>query len=186
MMAEIQFRQLNDKADAVAAVSTPTGVVLASDLAPEATEGRVEEVGDDMTPCARVSGAGTMTPHGYAPENIDHFDRLTEIVNGRRIGRDPMALPVAILTAAGHGPRRTSSIVSALGEVPRVDGLKRCKHLRRQCLACAENSAEVRRCAIIDCPVWPYRMGKNPHDPRRGVNPFAAAGITAPREGVAL
>jgi hypothetical protein len=32
-------------------------------------------------------------------------------------------------------------------------------------LSRAENAAEVRRCAIIDCPLWPYRMGKNPHNP---------------------
>jgi hypothetical protein len=31
---------------------------------------------------------------------------------------------------------------------------------------------EVRRCAIIDCPLWPYRMGKNPHNPKRGANPL--------------
>ena len=81
---------------------------------------------------------------------------------------------VEVLTAAGHGPRRTSSVVSALGDVPLVDGLKRCKDLRRQCLACAENAPEVRLGASIDCPVWPYRMGKNPHNPRRGINPFVA------------
>lgn len=120
-----------------------------------------------------------MTPHGYAPENVGHLDHLTEIADGRRVGRDPMALPVDVLTAAGHGPRRTTRIVSALGDVPLVDGLRRYKDLRRQCLACAENAAEVRRCAIIDCPVWPYRMGRNPHNPSRGVNPFAATDTTA-------
>jgi len=26
---------------------------------------------------------------------------------------------------------------------------------------------QIRRCAIINCPIWPYRMGKNPHNPRK-------------------
>ena len=32
-------------------------------------------------------------------------------------------------------------------------------------------AAEVRRCATVDCPFWPYRMGRNPHNPRRGERP---------------
>ncbi len=48
------------------------------------------------------------------------------------------------------------------------------KELRRVvCAGCAENMAEVRRCAVTNCPIWPYRMGRNPHNPRRGKNPFA-------------
>jgi hypothetical protein len=35
------------------------------------------------------------------------------------------------------------------------------------------NKAEIRRCDIIDCSVWPYRLGFNPHNPKRGKNPFA-------------
>lgn len=124
-----------------------------------------------------VSMKGRMTPRGYEPENAEYLDALTEAVNGRRIGRDPMELPTDLLTAAGHGNRRTSSVVVAMGDVPLAAGLVRHKHLRRHCLGCAENSAEVRRCAIIDCPMWPYRMGRNPHDPRRGRNPFAATAL---------
>ena len=120
-----------------------------------------------------VSGRGKMTPHGYEPENVGALDLLTEVVDGRRVGRDPMGLPVEVLTAAGHPNRGTRRVVGAMGDVPLVDGLARHKDLRRQCLACAETVAEVRRCAIIDCPIWAYRMGRNPHNPRRGVNPFA-------------
>jgi hypothetical protein len=90
----------------------------------------------------------------------------------KRIGRDPMSLPTELLNAAGHGPRQTRAIVSAMGDVALVDGLKSYKDLRRQCLACAESAAEVRRCICIDCPIWPYRMGRNPHNPKRGRNPF--------------
>ena len=119
-----------------------------------------------------VQGNGKLGPDGYVPENAEHIDALTEIVDGRRVGHDPMTLPLTVLTAAGHGPRRTSRIVAALGEVPISDDIRGYKDLRRQCLSCAENAADVRRCAIIDCPVWPFRMGRNPHNPRRGVDPF--------------
>jgi hypothetical protein len=114
-----------------------------------------------------------MTPNGYEPENVAHWSDLTEQSNGRAVGRDPMTLPTDVLTSAGHGPRRTEAIVSALGDIALVDGLKGYGDLRRQCLSCAENAAEVRRCIIIDCAAWPYRMGRNPHNPRRGSNPFA-------------
>ena len=81
------------------------------------------------------------------------------------------------LTAAGHPPRRTRAIVSALSVALDLDlkaefDLVEYRDLRRYCLDCAENYAEVRRCAIINCPFWPYRMGNNPHSPRRGRNLF--------------
>ena len=120
-----------------------------------------------------VCGAGNMTQSGYRPENADYIEKLTKVINGRRIGRDPFTISLDTLAAAGHGPRRTSQIVAAFGDVPLVDGIRRHKDLRRQCHACAENLAEVRRCAVIDCPIWPYRLGRNPHNPRRGTNPFA-------------
>ncbi len=122
-----------------------------------------------------VTGAGKMTADGYIPENITCFGDLVEVMNGRRQGRDPMAVPCEVLTAAGHGPRETRRIVAAMGDISLVDGIKRHKDLRRQCLGCAESMAEVRRCIVIDCPIWPYRMGRNPHNPRRGTNPFSAA-----------
>ena len=35
--------------------------------------------------------------------------------------------------------------------------------IRAKCLdCCGEKSAEVRRCGMIDCPLWAYRMGSNP------------------------
>jgi len=120
-----------------------------------------------------VSGKGHMGPNGYIPENDAYWHELTEEVDGRRQGRDPMAIPAEILSVSGHPVRRTSRLVSALGDVPLVDGLRRYRDLRRQCLDCADGEADVRRCAAIDCPLWPYRLGKNPHNPRRGKDPFA-------------
>lgn len=37
------------------------------------------------------------------------------------------------------------------------------KVIREKCLdCCAGQHCEVRLCHIKDCPLWPYRMGKNP------------------------
>ena len=126
-------------------------------------------------PVRSVAMRGQMTPSGYLPENHEWRDTLTEVVSGRRQGKDPMSLPTAILTAAGHGPRRTRDVVAALGDVPLNCEVRAHKDLRGHCLGCQENAAEVRRCTIINCPLWPYRMGRNPHNPRRGRNPFAKA-----------
>ena len=143
---------------------------------------------DEETPaasagCLQVTLRGEMTADGYVPENWAWVDHLTKpddetgrvYSDGtpRRIGRDPMSIPLEVLTASGHGPRETRRIVSALGDEPLAVEIKRHKDLRRHCLRCAENAAEVRRCAIINCPFWPYRMGRNPHNPQRGHNPFA-------------
>lgn len=38
--------------------------------------------------------------------------------------------------------------------------LTRTKAIRAKCLeCCCGNSAEVRRCQIADCALWPWRMG---------------------------
>ena len=38
------------------------------------------------------------------------------------------------------------------------------KAIRAKCLECScGNNAEVRECVIPDCPLYPYRMGKNPN-----------------------
>ena len=88
-----------------------------------------------------------------------------------------MTIPVKVLTASGHPPRRTAQLVSAFakgagGEVLGLENIRRHKDIRHHCLRCVENSLEVRRCSTIACPFWPYRMGRNPHNPRRGSNPF--------------
>lgn len=37
--------------------------------------------------------------------------------------------------------------------------LPRIKSIRKKCLDCSENMADVRSCTIHDCPLYPYRMG---------------------------
>lgn len=41
------------------------------------------------------------------------------------------------------------------------------KIIREKCLdCCVGKHSEVRLCHITDCPLWPYRMGKNPFHER--------------------
>jgi hypothetical protein len=118
--------------------------------------------------------AGKMTDEGYQPENWQWFAALTcTDREGHRVGRDPITIAPETLISAGHGPRRTRSIIRALGDEPTDPNIVRHKHLRKHCLSCAATPGKIHRCAIIDCPLWPYRMGRNPHHPRRGSNPFA-------------
>lgn len=43
--------------------------------------------------------------------------------------------------------------------------LTRGQAIRAKCLdCCCGHSAEVRKCTATDCPLWPYRMGKEVAD----------------------
>ena len=43
------------------------------------------------------------------------------------------------------------------------------KAIRANCVACMGGSERtVRDCAAAKCPLWPFRMGKNPWDTRTG------------------
>ena len=45
------------------------------------------------------------------------------------------------------------------------------KAIRLKCLECsAASAAEVRRCPIEDCPLWPYRLGHRPTDADRAAH----------------
>ena len=121
-----------------------------------------------------VSYKGRMVEGKYQPENHEWGPLLTEEINGKYVGLDPMKIDVEVLTAAGHGRRRTSSGVAAI-DMPVDDDIKAYRDIRGHCLQCSSNNqAEVRNCPIYDCAAWIYRMGKNPHNPRRGKNPFPA------------
>lgn len=65
--------------------------------------------------------------------------------DGFDVGRDPRDMSAGDLEQLGHAP------VSPL------------RALRLKCLDCCNGSAqEVRLCTAVDCPSWPFRMGKNP------------------------
>ena len=112
-------------------------------------------------------------------ENAAWLPYLADGVGSSCAGRDPMTIPVEILSASGHPPRRTHQLVAAFdrdtgGENAGLELVKGYRDIRDWCLACTDgNDAETRRCTTIHCPFWPYRMGTNPHNQRRGVNPFS-------------
>ena len=42
------------------------------------------------------------------------------------------------------------------------------KAIRAKCLECSNGAtAEVKECAVYKCPLYPFRMGKNPYRRRR-------------------
>jgi len=65
--------------------------------------------------------------------------------DGFDVGRDPRCMSTDELEQLGHArvsPQRA---------------------LRLKCLDCCNDSVqEVRLCTAVDCPSWPFRMGRNP------------------------
>ncbi len=77
--------------------------------------------------------------------------------DGFDVGRDPRAMSADDLQQLGHA---------------RVSPLRA---LRLNCLDCCNGSAqEVRLCTAVDCPSWPFRMGKNPWRRKPGQEERAA------------
>ena len=37
------------------------------------------------------------------------------------------------------------------------------KAIRAKCLDCNSTANEVKLCPCTDCPLWPFRLGKNPN-----------------------
>jgi hypothetical protein len=68
-----------------------------------------------------------------------------ELCDGFDVGRDPRSMSADELQQLGHA---------------RVSPLRA---LRLKCLDCCNGSAqEVRLCTAVDCPSWPFRMGRSP------------------------
>jgi hypothetical protein len=75
--------------------------------------------------------------------------------DGSTEGADPRQLSPDALGEAGHAKRPLLKII------------------RDKCLdCCAGDASEVRRCTAQSCPLWPYRMAKNPFNraPGRGAH----------------
>lgn len=86
--------------------------------------------------------------------------------DGFDVGRDPRAMSAEELAQLGHA---------------RVSPLRA---LRLKCLDCCNESAqEVRLCTSVDCPSWPFRMGRNPwvSEARREIGRSAARRLNAER-----
>jgi hypothetical protein len=71
-------------------------------------------------------------------------------------------------TAQGRDPRRMSAAdLTACG----IERQSRGDAIRSKCLDCmCGNSAEVRRCALADCALWPFRLGGDPWREKREMN----------------
>lgn len=41
------------------------------------------------------------------------------------------------------------------------------KAIRAKCLDCSYTRTEVKLCPVTDCPLYPYRFGKNPYRKKR-------------------
>ena len=66
------------------------------------------------------------------------------------IGHDPRTMTVAELEELGHCKRPLLSVI------------------RAKCLDCCVGSpSEIRRCGMVDCPNWPFRMATNPFHHKR-------------------
>lgn len=61
----------------------------------------------------------------------------------------------------GRDPRKLS-----IAELERMNRPKitRADAIREKCIdCCAGSPGEVRKCTMIDCALWPFRMGTNPY-----------------------
>jgi hypothetical protein len=95
---------------------------------------------------------------GRTAENEQWSPYLTNGLDGKKcVGRDPMTIPVEVLTASGHPPRRTSALVAAFAKADGGDlvwrqDVREYRDIRRYvCLPCVGgNDAEVRRCTTIN------------------------------------
>jgi hypothetical protein len=127
-----------------------------------------------------------MTSNGSRSENHQWIDVLLDLApcGYALLGKDPMEIDLDKLSASGHPPRRTSALVSAMGDIPGLNDIREYADIRQHCLGCAETVGEVRKCAVIACPFWAYRMGRNPHNPKRGELPSFAKKlpVTSPVE----
>jgi hypothetical protein len=73
-------------------------------------------------------------------ENHEWLLYLTDGIGKRCAGRDPMSIPVEVLTASGHPPRRTRQLVNAFakgadGDVLGLEGIREYGDIRRHCPA---------------------------------------------------
>jgi hypothetical protein len=140
-----------------------------------------------------------MTPKGYQAENSAWRPFLTrpDPSLGKRhdgsprlAGRDPMKIAPATLIKAGHPNRSTEELRSALCDhgngdpAGRIDGVRAYRDIPAYCNACSGDALSRRKCAVINCPFWAYRMGRNPHNPKRGVKPAFA--VKKPSVGTEL
>ena len=59
------------------------------------------------------------------------------------------------------------------------------KIIRRKCMDCTYGqSKEIELCPAENCPLWPFRFGKDPYITRRTLTPAQKANLEAARQKV--
>ena len=86
-----------------------------------------------------------------------------QLPDGETEGLEPREMPRSLLAEIGHL------------QMPLL------KVIRANCMDCAYTASEVRRCAAVDCNLWPYRMGTNPFRAERSEAQKLAAAEAAKR-----
>ena len=86
---------------------------------------------------------------GMQEENHEWLPYLTDGIGKGCVGRDPMSIPVEVLTASGHPPRRTRELVNAFakadgGDLPWLGDVQEYKDIRRLS-ACPASMATMPR-----------------------------------------
>jgi hypothetical protein len=98
---------------------------------------------DDGAPALDATPSAHCDPrHRDAPAGLQRSPYASD--GGHLIGRDPRDLTVEEWREIHPS---------------RLVGLKA---IRAKCLDCAYTPGEVRRCVVVDCPLWPLRMGSIP------------------------
>jgi hypothetical protein len=74
-------------------------------------------------------------------------------------GKNPKEVPVAALKSILHDTACDDFVIKTARKRVRNQGTG----IRAFCITCmGGQAAEVRRCGAIACPLWPFRLGKNP------------------------
>lgn len=88
---------------------------------------------------------GRLHSHGGEMIDLPSVAFAIDPTENTLVGRDPREMSVSDLAEAGHEKR---AILAAI---------------RDKCVDCSGGSqAEARRCTVIRCALWPFRMNHNP------------------------
>ncbi len=105
------------------------------------------------------------------------------------MARQRMSAPAATEAPKQAVPTPLESVpglaASSIDEEPgrNKPSLTPLKAIRANCLdCCAGQRKEVRECHLTDCPLWEYRMGRNPRRAGIGKKPLLNAPFPTPDE----
>ena len=84
-------------------------------------------------------------PYINSKDKEENHNPLLEYRDGHLIGKNPLSTDVFLMQGAGCEQSSPAKV------------------MREKCLDCVGfQPSEVRKCVCTACPLWPYRMGKDP------------------------